>query len=148
MKVCSKCRECKPLGEFGRRSYANPKPRARCLKCEADYGAAYRAAGRTADRAAYEAKNPHVRWVINYRSRARGYGFPPVIVPFTRAELIARYGDACYHCGGPFEHLDHFPVPVARGGSHSLDNCVPSCASCNQRAQLHAGHVAFSRNAL
>ena len=79
----------------------------------------------------YQAANPHHWWESNYRKRAAKFGFEAMVIPFTREELIARYGDACHHCGGPFEHLDHYPVPVALGGAHSLDNCVPSCATCN-----------------
>ena len=48
--------------------------------------------------------------------------------------LVARYGDACFHCGGDFEELDHFPIPVSQGGPHALDNCRPSCTPCNQRS--------------
>jgi 5-methylcytosine-specific restriction endonuclease McrA len=39
-------------------------------------------------------------------------------------------GRKCVYCGGPYEHLDHV-VPLSRGGAHSLDNLVPSCAHCN-----------------
>lgn len=40
----------------------------------------------------------------------------------------------CIACGGPFEHLDH-NVPLIRGGSHTLDNIVPLCESCNTSKQ-------------
>ena len=110
-----------------------------------EYMANYRAENReelSAHHAAYYARNrerirarqrsnPHFGWESNYRKRAAKFGFEAMVIPFTREELIARYGDACHHCGGPFEHLDHYPVPVALGGAHSLDNCVPSCATCN-----------------
>lgn len=81
---------------------------------------------------AYQAANPHVKWESLYRRRARQFGFEPVVETFTRDELIARHGDACVHCGGPFEELDHFPIPVRDGGPHALDNCVPACSPCNR----------------
>lgn len=80
---------------------------------------------------ARKASTPHIQWESHYRARALRFGFEPVIESFTREQLTARFGDSCVHCGGPFEHLDHYPVAVALGGKHSLDNCVPSCAECN-----------------
>lgn len=85
--------------------------------------------------AARRAANPHIVWVGDYRRRALAYGFTPVVEDFTRDDLIARYGDACAYCGGPFEQLDH-SVPVRAGGPHTLDNVRPSCAPCN-RAKYH-----------
>ncbi|MCZ0727960.1 HNH endonuclease [Mycolicibacterium iranicum] len=97
------------------------------------YHAANREAA-TARQRKYHAANPHVYWESRYRLRARRFGFDPVVESFTRADLVARYGDACFHCGGDFEELDHFPIPVSQGGPHALDNCRPSCTPCNQRS--------------
>lgn len=40
----------------------------------------------------------------------------------------------CWYCGSeinPFTfHIDHV-VPVAKGGTHHLDNLVPACRPCN-----------------
>lgn len=88
---------------------------------------------------------PHPQWESRYRRRMREFGYEPVVETFTRDELIDRHGDACVHCGGPFEHLDHYPVPVALGGAHSLDNCVPSCEACNVRASRSIGDARGSR---
>lgn len=79
----------------------------------------------------YYSENPHVYWESWYRRRAKRYGTEPVVEPFTREELVERYGDKCAHCGGPFEELDHFPVAIVHGGAHTLENCKPSCAACN-----------------
>ena len=84
--------------------------------------------------ASYRSENPQVYWESNYRQRAVRYGFTPVVESFTRADLIARWGDACAHCGGGWDSLDHFPVPVSRGGEHTLDNCRPSCMDCQHQS--------------
>lgn len=153
MKTCTKCGAEKPLAEYHRDRRARDGHMTQCKPCtlarRAEYyrenrerslesHRAYYVATRDDRReyritygAAYRAANPHRGWEQRYRRRARRFGFEPVIESFTRAELIARYGDACVHCGGPFEQLDHYPVPVALGGPHSLDNAVPSCAACN-----------------
>ena len=68
-----------------------------------------------------------------YLRRALKFGFAPVVEEFTEAEVIARYGDACFYCrDAEFEELDHV-VPVRHGGAHVLDNVRPSCAACNRR---------------
>ncbi|MGP5731233.1 HNH endonuclease [Arthrobacter rhombi] len=80
---------------------------------------------------AYQHAHPEVGWAATYRQRSKAYGFEPVVEDFTRAELIALYGDACAHCGGAFEQLDHHPVPVVLGGAHTLGNVRPCCTACN-----------------
>lgn len=82
---------------------------------------------------AYHAAHPEVSWASGYRARAVAFGFTPHVEEFTYADVIETYGNGCAHCtDGEFEHLDHYPVPVALGGLHSLDNVRPSCASCNR----------------
>lgn len=77
------------------------------------------------------ATRPHVQWVNAYRHRARKLGVSLVEEDFTKADVIARYGNGCFYCeSGAFEHLDHY-VPISDGGHHTLDNARPSCASCN-----------------
>lgn len=54
-------------------------------------------------------------------------------LPFTDAQLAERmayFGNRCWMCGGPFEHIDHVK-PLARGGWHALMNLRPACRSCN-----------------
>lgn len=153
MKTCSKCGESKPLdGGFHRDKSKRDGRETRCKTCRlaqqaehrahpdvkarvAEYDAEYYAVNREAlleRKAEHHAAHPHVSWVKGYQRRAKRYGFEPVVEPFTKDELIARWGDACWHCGGPFEQLDHAVVPVALGGHHTLENCRPSCAPCNR----------------
>lgn len=102
----------------------------------AEYNRAYHQANRDAlaeRKHAYNQANPHVHWESLYRRRVRRYGFTPVVVTFTRADVIARYGDRCWHCGGDFDELDHHPIAVRDGGPHTLDNVRPSCTACNKR---------------
>ncbi|MBF6572003.1 HNH endonuclease [Nocardia farcinica] len=53
-------------------------------------------------------------------------------VPMTRAALMHRDRYRCGYCGGKAETIDHV-VPRSRGGEHSWENCVASCAPCNHR---------------
>jgi len=145
MKTCTKCGETKPLEDFhrnrgradGRSSQCGPCIRTRAAVYREDRRvelaaatAAYRAA-RPGYMADYRAKNPHRAWESAYRERSRRAGHVPRVQSFTLDDLIARWGEACAHCGGDFEELDHYPVPVAHGGVHSLENCRPSCTRCN-----------------
>lgn len=108
--------------------------RERLLARVAEYQSRPEVKARLAD---YRSTKSHIFWESDYRARVEKYGYGhliPSMQSFTRDELIAKYGGECAHCGGPFEQLDHWPVPVTRGGVHSLDNCVPSCKACNQRS--------------
>lgn len=133
------------LAEYQAKHYVENRDRIRARTAEyqarpevkarrADRGAEYRSRPEVKEHLArYRAENPHIRWESMYRVRAKRFGFAPVIESFTLAELIAKHGDRCFHCGGPFEELDHAIVPVAHGGEHSLANCRPSCVACNRK---------------
>lgn len=56
----------------------------------------------------------------------------PAIPLEIKIQVRARDGERCRYCRtteGPF-HLDHV-TPWSRGGEHTLENLVVSCASCN-----------------
>ena len=53
-------------------------------------------------------------------------------VPLTRAGLMHRDRYRCAYCGGRAETIDHV-VPRSRGGPHTWQNCVASCARCNHK---------------
>ena len=57
---------------------------------------------------------------VPYRSR----------VPLSRRAVFARDGHRCQYCNRAAENIDHV-VPRSRGGTHSWDNVVASCRSCN-----------------
>ena len=84
--------------------------------------------------AEYRAANPHLHWESTHRRRSASFGFDPIVESFTKEALLAEYGDSCWHCGGPFEEIDHFPIPVSKGGPHTLENCRPACRKCNKRS--------------
>lgn len=51
-------------------------------------------------------------------------------VPMTRAGVLRRDGRSCAYCGKRADTIDHV-VPRSRGGTHSWDNCVAACRTCN-----------------
>jgi 5-methylcytosine-specific restriction endonuclease McrA len=53
-------------------------------------------------------------------------------VPLTRAGLMHRDRYRCAYCGSRAETVDHV-VPRSRGGQHTWQNCVASCARCNHK---------------
>lgn len=66
--------------------------------------------------------------------RLRSYVYVPyrARVPLTRAALMRRDHYRCAYCGSRAETIDHV-VPRSRGGLHTWENCVASCARCNHR---------------
>jgi 5-methylcytosine-specific restriction endonuclease McrA len=50
-------------------------------------------------------------------------------------------GNVCFYCKEPLTfdfHIDH-KIPIAKGGTHSLDNLVLACMPCNQ--EKHAKDI-------
>jgi 5-methylcytosine-specific restriction endonuclease McrA len=47
-----------------------------------------------------------------------------------RRAVFAAKGRTCYWCGRPATCVDHLQA-VVLGGTHTLDNLVPSCTRCN-----------------
>lgn len=150
MKTCTACGEVKPLDEYHRQKAGR---RAQCKQCRNRRSAKWRASNpeymsewyaanpgyMAGYMDGYYAANPHIMWEGNYRGKAKRYGFEPVVESFTRDELITRWGSSCWHCKtGPFEELDHFPVPIVRGGHHTLEGTRPSCRDCNRASWREA----------
>jgi 5-methylcytosine-specific restriction endonuclease McrA len=84
---------------------------------------------------------------IEFRSERRSVPAPSVIrlthyvrvpyrttVPLSRRAVFARDHHRCQYCGRGAENLDHV-VPRSRGGTHSWDNVVASCRSCNTKKE-------------
>jgi Zn ribbon nucleic-acid-binding protein len=67
-----------------------------------------------------------------YRARKRN----ATIEHFSYEELVQFWKvngideDTCVYCGAPKEHIDHV-IALAAGGSHTRNNLVPACRSCN-----------------
>jgi 5-methylcytosine-specific restriction endonuclease McrA len=80
----------------------------------------------------YAAKN---RQAINDKAaKRRARKKTRYVEDVCRYELHARDKGLCQYCqesvAVEYMHIDH-QTPLSRGGEHSYDNCVTSCASCN-----------------
>jgi hypothetical protein len=76
-------------------------------------------------------RNPDKVQAIKSRRRARKSG--AVLIPFDVEQIERRWNDLdnrCVYCGTAWEQKDHF-IPLAKGGSHSLENLLPACLGCN-----------------
>jgi 5-methylcytosine-specific restriction endonuclease McrA len=53
------------------------------------------------------------------------------VTPGEWDSILKFYNGLCAYCSKhEWEHLEHV-IPLSKGGTHSPDNVVPSCASCN-----------------
>ncbi len=66
------------------------------------------------------------------RRRRLGGKTLPGVPRMAIRQKMAYWGNRCWVCGGPEEHVDHVK-PIAKGGPHMLCNLRPICASCNVR---------------
>ncbi len=51
--------------------------------------------------------------------------------------ILESYEGRCAYCGSQGRTQDHV-VPISRGGTHTADNVVPACQSCNSRKHTKA----------
>lgn len=65
-------------------------------------------------------------------------------VPLSRRAVFARDNFCCQYCNRAAENIDHV-VPRSRGGTHSWDNVVASCRSCNAHKGDRSLHEAGLR---
>jgi 5-methylcytosine-specific restriction endonuclease McrA len=147
VKTCTKCGATKPIAAFwSDRTRADGKfPQCRdCHKgrvfdavANKQRSAAWRAANPERSRAnvaAWKRRNPDRVRILVYRRIAAKLAAPGAAytTPEKIAARMALYGERCYYCSGPFEHVEH-RIPLTRGGAHLPANMVPSCKSCNSR---------------
>lgn len=145
MRTCPECTRSLPIDQFGKNRSRKDGLQTYCKKCHADRQRAWRTenpeylaewrASHPGYQAAYKAANPRYVWEAAYRARMKRMGHPVETVdPVTRDEVITEYGDKCWHCGGPFQELDHYPIPVSHAGPHTLSNVKPACTPCNRKS--------------
>ena len=86
--------------------------------------------------AQYRREHRDVRQGIHARRRARKLGAGGSFTTVEWIQLLQRWNWTCAYCGerGPLQP-DH-RIPLARGGSNSIENILPACARCNQRKAL------------
>lgn len=80
----------------------------------------------------YKRKNPMLAKLASQRRRARKIG--AYVADYSHNDLAQRmayFGNKCWMCGGPFEHVDHVK-PLAKRGKDCLSNMRPACRPCNQ----------------
>lgn len=135
VKVCTNCRERKPLDDFHRKKAGHAGRAARCKECvRGELREAYWANvdDRRAAMRLYVKNNPAKFQEAKQRRRALLAG--ALVGEVDYDEIRAAFVD-CYLCGHELSgdiHMDHV-VPLSRGGAHSTDNLRPTHAGCNLR---------------
>ena len=81
----------------------------------------------------YQRTHPELRRQLAARRRARKLEAAGSFTVGEWLALVERWGGRCAYCGegAPLE-IDH-RVPLARGGTNSIDNILPACGPCNRR---------------
>lgn len=89
----------------------------------------------------WKKRNPEGARAIRARVRAKRYGAEGQHSAEEWKTLFDSYGGLCVYCAAPATTRDHV-VPLARGGTDSIENIAPACLSCNARKGSH-GMLAF-----
>jgi 5-methylcytosine-specific restriction endonuclease McrA len=111
-----------------------------------DHVKAYRKINRARDRAQENAHHrAHPELVAAKDAKRRMREQAAAMQRITRQQwdwLKAFYGQRCAYCGIKPKRLtmDHI-IPLARGGTHTLENLIPACKSCNSRKNMKPAPV-------
>jgi len=152
-KVCTKCNKEKSLTEYYKDKSGKDGLRANCKECEnarhkkwreenPDYNKKWKKENPEKVRAydkKWKKENPEkVRAINRLKNSKRRAQKLNTQVEVITDELLKEYWSQegidpqrCFYCEDrPYEHLEHC-IPLSRGGTHTKDNLVPACASCN-----------------
>ena len=120
LKLCSRCKRWLCLGNFSRNCGTQDGLNCHCRSCAGDNDRDWRE------------ENPERVRYNGCRYRARKYnaqGADTTSVEMVRTKW-SLHGNLCYLCNRPAEATDHVE-PLAKGGSHMIDNLMPVCGACN-----------------
>ena len=126
-KLCRRCGEVKPLGEFYNHRYTGDQKQTYCKPCMKTYNEAYAKTdkGKEAIRAA----------VARWRTKKYAPRFSKNEKPITLEAIWERQKGVCAYCLEPLDQpnmeLDHV-IPVAMNGPETMANLVLSCRPCNR----------------
>ena len=86
--------------------------------------------------AQYRREHRDVRQAIHARRRARKLEAEGSYTTIEWVELLQRWNWTCAYCGEHGALEPEHRIPLARGGSNSIENILPACRRCNQRKAL------------
>lgn len=127
MRLCKACHTAQQAARWMRKNYPNGMQ----LTLRLDWSAQQRRVA-VARAAKWNREHPEAHREL-VRKRREKMGSKGRLKGVTRAQIQARrdyFGNACWMCGGPSEHMDHVK-PIARGGLNLASNLRPACAKCN-----------------
>lgn len=142
-KTCIVCGQDKKIGCFNRSGHTDDGFVAKCKGCLGKKvpGTKYQKERRREQQDyqnAWRAANPER--LIRTRQARLGQIKSTMDASVSRLSLLDRDGPDCFYCGVTMvfghndsprsAHLEH-KTPLSRGGTHSEDNCVLACRSCN-----------------
>jgi 5-methylcytosine-specific restriction endonuclease McrA len=84
---------------------------------------------------AWAKKNPHKSQAATHQNTVKrkyptAFEAGDITTPELASWLLANRHTACVYCGEPGTHIDHV-IPLAKKGTHTWDNIVLACKSCN-----------------
>ena len=83
--------------------------------------------------AAYRAKYPEKKAILENRRRVRKLGNGGSHTLEELNDKFSKFGNRCFYCGRECKLTIDHDIPLARGGSDSIDNILPACKSCNSK---------------
>jgi 5-methylcytosine-specific restriction endonuclease McrA len=150
-KMCSKCREVKPLGEFSKNGWEPDGLNHYCRPCAVEHVRQWQKKNKRRKRIYLRQYHLDHREELNRKKRewywtnrdeiqarriVRRTGKNGPLTGNDLKELFVKQSGRCYYCGVLLYQtkweVDHM-LPVSRGGGDSIDNLCVACVPCNHR---------------
>mgnify|MGYP004417318093 CR=1 FL=1 len=81
----------------------------------------------------YRETHPEVGRTLGRRRRAREAGVLSTLTSEQWNAVKVAYKQRCAYCGKKTVLTQDHVVPISKGGTHTIDNVVPACKSCNSK---------------
>lgn len=132
--VGRECKECEKTASRAYKKHMPPEVRERNCQRTREYKAAHPAEIRVAKRAAHF-KRRHAG--VKPASELSETSLSGKLTTPEWNSILAAFNGKCAYCdtGGEMQ-IEHI-VAVAKGGTHTADNIVPSCPKCNKLKNTH-----------
>jgi 5-methylcytosine-specific restriction endonuclease McrA len=85
---------------------------------------------------AYHRAHPEVRKTSDNKRRVQALASGTSFTTREWLALVEAHAGRCAYCGEQASLQADHRVPLARGGSNSIDNILPACRRCNARKHL------------
>lgn len=164
LKTCSKCKQDKPIIQFGKRKQSKDGLMSECKACKLIQTSKWRRANNERVNELRRKFYPNKQEKESNRKRAwkqlnkdkvkaqkarRRAKFRAIISDLTTKqweEIKHAFNYRCAYCGKDANLTQDHIIPISKAGHHTASNVVPSCQTCNSSKGAKLVTISFNQH--